>query len=329
MIINRTITRFLGFTLFVQALFISDTYAQNNAVADDTQCLYAADAELPISEVHGHFVTSISMNDRPVLMLIDTGASRTGLSPKFAESLGLPQDQHKLIHVAGIGGRSSAQHPFLVGSIRLGSQELENYDVMATSVVRPEFEADPASPVGLLGTDLLSKYDVEFDFPNQKMTLYTMSHCDEHFAPKWSGAFQSFRPVRTPQSSFIIPVELNGHPVRALIDTGSNTSSMTREAALVTAGVDGTVLDQEPASNSVGSNGVAIAGHHHRFDTMRIGTATFKNVHVTVQNSILHGEDMLLGMDFLRWRKVWISYKTNQVFIQYNTDQHKRLSIAP
>ncbi|MGF6767518.1 hypothetical protein P3T24_007882 [Paraburkholderia sp. GAS33] len=35
---------------------------------------------------------------------------------------------------------------------------------------------------------------------------------------------------------------------------------------------------------------------------------------------------MLLGMDFLRWRKVWLSYSTNQVFIQ---DTPRRPPLQP
>ncbi|RKT13455.1 hypothetical protein B0G69_6608 [Paraburkholderia sp. RAU2J] len=47
------------------------------------------------------------------------------------------------------------------------------------------------------------------------------------------------------------------------------------------------------------------------------GSMTFKNAPVWVQESPLFGFDMLLGMDFLRSSKVWLSYRTGQVFMQY------------
>lgn len=66
------------------------------------------------------------------------------------------------------------------------------------------------------------------------------------------------------------------------------------------------------------------------FQTMTVGAGTFRNTRLSVQDATLLGTDMLLGMDFLRWRKLWISYSTNQVFIQYTPRRTAVLSnIAP
>ena len=295
--------------------------AQTNADASATSCRIVAEAKLPMREFHGHFITTVSINNQPVPMMIDTGASHTVLSPRFADMAGLAQDMNQSVHNSGIGGRTASQHPRVVHSIKFGPIALQDYDLPTGNIVPADQEADPTSPVGLLGTDLLAKYDVELDFPNRRMTLYSISSCEGHFVP-WTGEYQAFQPTRTDKNLLVIPIVLNGHTMRATIDTGSNRTSVTREATL-DAGVDATALDQDPASLMTGANGVNV--HTHRFDTMTVDRTTFRNASVLVQDAELPPYmDMLLGMDFLHWRKLWISYATTQVFMQAPPNQAPR-----
>ncbi len=61
----------------------------------------------------------------------------------------------------------------------------------------------------------------------------------------------------------------------------------------------------------------AVIEHKHRFETMTVGSITYRNAPVSVSETSLPGFDMLLAMNFWRGRKLWLSYKTGQVFIQY------------
>jgi clan AA aspartic protease (TIGR02281 family) len=111
-------------------------------------------------------------------------------------------------------------------------------------------------------------------------------------------------------------VVVNGVTLRALIDTGSNVSSIGKTSA-ATAGVDAKAMAADPAMTFAGAKGTMMTAHKHRFDAMSVGAATFHDVRISVQDQDFPGTDMLLGMDFLRWRKVWLSFATNQVFMQY------------
>lgn len=281
-----------------------------------TGCAIIADAQVPLVESHGRFVSPVVIDEQPLLMLVDTGASGTALSPRMAAALHLNQDPDRRVRVTGVGGQLDSQHPLMLHSIHFGSINLENYDVLTASIVRPEQENDASSAVGLIGADMLSRFDVELDFPNHRMTLYRVSFCSGRFVP-WSGAYNVFMASRTSKNGFIIPIALNGVPIRALIDTGSNISSLSREGAL-SVGVDNQGLDRDQPGDFVGSKGTAVSAHKHEFGTMTVGASTFRNVKLFVQDGSFPGTDMLLGMDFLRWRKLWISYSTNQIFIQYN-----------
>jgi hypothetical protein len=77
---------------------------------------------------------------------------------------------------------------------------------------------------------------------------------------------------------------------------------------------------RSPASRQThffGAKGQVMTAHRHVFQTMGVGTGTFRNPRIPVQDASWPDTDMLLGMDFLRWRKVWLSYSTNQALIQY------------
>jgi clan AA aspartic protease (TIGR02281 family) len=280
------------------------------------------DAKMPLIEGHGRMLSPVDIETRPLMMLIDSGAGATALSPQTAASLNESEDRSKSVRVGGIGGRMDSQHPVVVHSIRFASLDLSDYDVVTSHIERPELESDAASAAGMVGLDLLSKFDVEFDFPEHRMSLYHVASCSGRFIP-WSGSYNSFMATRSPRGALIIPVVINGVTLRALIDTGSNVSSMGVTAAMKT-GVDANAMMGDPAMSFAGAKGSMMTAHKHRFDTMAVGASTFHNVRISVQDQDFTGTDMLLGMDFLRWRKIWLSFATNQVFMQFTPRQASR-----
>jgi predicted aspartyl protease len=288
-------------------------------------CTVVADAQMPLMPSQERFVTPVVIDQQALMMLVDSGSGGTALSPRMAASLHLDEDTDRRVRVNGSGGQMDAQYPVVLHSLRFGSVNLVDYDVLTVNIVRPERENDASSAVGLIGADLLSRFDVELDFPNHRLTLYRVSSCSGRFVP-WTGAYDSFMASRTARKGFIIPVVLNGTSVRALVDTGSNISSIGRESASAV-GVDAQTLANEPAGSFVGAKGNAVTAHKHLFQTMAVGASTFRNARIFVQDASFPGIDMLLGMDFLRTRKVWLSYSTNQVFIQ--SVPRQRLPVMP
>ena len=253
-------------------------------------CHLTKQAEVPIEYFQRHYVTTVSLNGHRVRMMIDTGASKSAL----------------------LFDEIDAQHPVLINSIKVG--DLEWLDVTVTGLASTSMGAGEA-PVGLLGADILSQYDVEFDFPKGTMTFWSVARCGDRFVP-WQGRFSEFHPQRTGHNAFVIPVTINGHQLQALLDTGSDATSVTYSAALA-AGVTPDAIELDRAGTRKGARGVALTSHVHRFDSMSIGPMTFRNAGLVVVDDAQGDFDMLLGIDFMRWRKVWFSYATNQVFMQW------------
>ena len=276
-------------------------------------CTVMRQAQLPLVESHGRFSVEVSVDDQPLAMLVDTGAQRAAVSPAAASRLQLPLDPSRTFHTIGVDGRTTGEHPRVARTVRFGPVVWPQYALQTVNIVRPEQAGDPAAPVGVIGADMLSAYDVELDFPARTLTLYAVAGCGGDFIP-WTGRHDALTPLRGPPDLFILPMTLNGHAIRALLDTGSNTSSLSLGAARA-AGVDAAALKGDRTDSYVGSKGVPVGAHRHRFDSLAIGSARFASPRISVQDADFSAFDMLLGMDFLAPRRLWLSYSTRQVFI--------------
>ena len=283
----------------------------------NTACKLTLEAKLPMTENLGHYTVPVNIGGQTHPMLIDTGAEGTAILPKMADEWNLRQDTSSASRVKGVGGVSS-QYLRIIPRLTLGSSEWVDLRVAALPFLSPEQLAQASPPVGMLGANVLNRYDVEFDFPARTVSLYTASGCLGTFVP-WKGDFQAYSAQKTPSNRFILKLSLNGHPVRALLDTGS-TSSVVTTAAAGAAGVDSVALSLDPRSTGSGSDGLPVTTYQHKFD-MKIGTASFDNAPLVVADIALKDSDMMLGMDFMRYRRVWVSYSTGWVFMQLATEK--------
>jgi predicted aspartyl protease len=278
-------------------------------------CQLVASATLPLRVYRGHFLSELSIENRSIGMIVDSGAAHSVITPALAQALGLKANERNRVRVNGIGGASRITTRVTAHRIKFGGLEKLSYDLTVADVGRPDEDSDPQAPGGVLGADLLSSYDIEFDFPKQQMTLYTASGCTGDFVP-WPEPHQHFDAIRSASNALLIPLALDRHPLLALIDTGAQASVLSRDGALA-AGVDPAVLERDPLGGISGMNGLSVTTHRHRFSTMEVGNSTFKDVALLVQEGRFKEAEMLLGLDFLRWRKVWLSYGTKQVFMQF------------
>nr|WP_241018876.1 retroviral-like aspartic protease family protein [Paraburkholderia sp. Tr-20389] len=263
-------------------------------------------------ESRGHYFVAVDINDSQRLLGVDTSAERTILSADTADALNLPADTSKAENLVNVGERMKPVYPRVVASLKLGPAEWSNLTVPTVESLLPSPHT-PTPVAGVLGANILSRYDVELDFPAGTMTLYSAQNCAGRFAP-WHGDYQAYSPEYTKRHRFIVSVALNGHPMRAVLDTGATHSLVSRAAAL-DAGVDEAELARDRTVSGTGLNGNSIGVHIHRFEQFRVGSRAYDNIVLEVGDTQL-STDMLLGMDFMKWRRVWLSYSTGWVFTQ-------------
>jgi hypothetical protein len=75
------------------------------------------------------------------------------------------------------------------------------------------------------------------------------------------------------------------------------------------------VLARDRSVTTQGVAGEALTSHVHRFAKLEVGTVVVPNPEVIVTDLKLTDADMVLGIDFLKSRRVWLSYGSRRIFI--------------
>lgn len=279
----------------------------------NTGCDLDLQATVPLVESARRYLAPVKINGETRLFIVDTGAEKTLLTPAAADALQLGSDTSHTERIGGAGESVGPQYDRVVESLALGPSEWVHLR-LPTAKLSISGQTGTSPPVaGLLGADILSRYDVELDFPAKTMKLYSAQNCLGRFAP-WTGDYNAYSPEYTRRHIFVMSLALNGHPIRATLDTGAAPSLLTYSAARA-AGVDDAALRGDPTGSGRGVSGTPFNLHWHRFESLRAGNATFHFVPIQVGDVSL-STDMLLGMDFLKGRRIWLSYSTGWVFTQ-------------
>jgi predicted aspartyl protease len=292
------------------------------AQQSENTCSLASVMRMPLDVSGAWFTTTAAINGHPVVMLIDTGAAHSAISPELAKQLRLPEDRHTKIVIHGVGGDMKAAHPVIAHSFRAGHGDLVDYEMVVANVGGAGRKGQPGVPQGVIGIDLLSYYELEFDFPGRTLTLYESSNCSGNFAP-WTGHFDTIKGKRQLDGQLFIPVRLNKEAINAVVDTGSSYTTLGIDTAH-DIGISDAELRSDHPDGAFGASGVLVPGHRHYFDSFEVGETVFHRAPLSIQDEHFGVMQMLLGMDFLRPRKVWLSFKTEQVFLQYAAEPHEQ-----
>ena len=267
-------------------------------------CALRQRAEVPLRVRDGFPFIPATIGDTPVTLLLDTGAQGILLTPDAAAALRLQAAPGPGTRLLGTGGTRVAPNVIL-RDLAVGGAAVPD-SVVPVAVLPGVPRLDPPL-AGLLGAPLLAAYDVDLDVPHGRMGLYDAKDCGA-VPPPVPPPLNVLRLEMTPDGDAAIPVEINGQGFLALLDTGSRATILTEQAAQ-RLGLAG------PASANLarGVDGTGLPVRHMRVQTMRVGTDVVANAPVSVSALQLGLGDMLLGLDYLGRRRVWISYRSGRV----------------
>src|SRR5205814_5821770 len=106
----------------------------------------------------------------------------------------------------------------------IGVGRLQSDGKWVALVVRNEMV--PPTIAGLVGTDILKNYDIEFDFYNGKMNFFGHNKCIS--AVYWTkDRFAELAMKFDAASHIVVDAKLDGKPATVILDTGSPTSVMS------------------------------------------------------------------------------------------------------
>ena len=304
---NRWLSGAIVPTLLVSAA----GYAAGHPIAAAGGCAAVRLGETTVATLRNAPIVTLSANGVPVTLVIDTGAEGTILTPAAAQRIGAQRPriefQRQLHGLAGTLQTSEVElRSFTVGDVAIPWRRVRVAPVNVANVFSGPLD-------GVLGADSLSSFDVDLDLPGHRMALYEKQTCPGA-APAWTEPYTRINAGRSRGDHLFFPVQLDGHRTDAFVDTGSQFTVLSTQAALAL-GVGATVLARDRVATVRGAAAEQLAAHVHRFSHLDIGTESIRTPEIIVTDVRLSDADLVLGIDFLRPRRIWLSYGSQQIFI--------------
>jgi predicted aspartyl protease len=238
---------------------------------------------------------------------IDTAAQQTALTPATAELLartGPSSGQHSGGRHGGSGGASPVQNADVFAEITLGNADFQR-QVPVVNIT---------GAGGMIGGDLLGDHDIELDLPDHRVRLWRAPGCKLADLP-WTGPRDAVPVEITGGKLLRVAVTLNGQKVEAVLDSEAPVSLIQTDAAR-RLGVTSSELgkDARVAVHDAGRG--STPARMHRFDMLTVGQDQVRNPLIGVADFQPATGEMVLGLDYLRNHRVWVSYRTGQLFVQ-------------
>lgn len=282
------------------------------------QCSIGRIAELPVTLSNYRPLVPAKIQDKPVRLIVDSGAFWSLMPPASAQSLALTTKDAP----AGF---------FIEGGNGAVAVKLTNIDVTLAETKFPHVDFLVGgtdiygAAAGVIGQNFLGIADVEYDLANGVIRFWRPKGCGKSNLAYWSaGQPLSQIPIdpTTPLNSHATTtVYLNGVKLRAMLSTGSPTSVLTKSAAH-RAGID----PGGPGVTESGESGGIGMKHYStwtaKFDSFEVGG--IKVVHPTLRfaDADFGAEDketdMLLGLDFFLSNRILISTSQHLLYFTYN-----------
>ena len=274
-------------------------------------------AEVPIRVVQNVPLVEARMNGALVTLVLDSGAERTVLTEAAARRVGLAFDQRDIRRGSGAGGTASS-FAAKVRRFELAGLDIPDHPVLATA--HPLSSPGGVAVDGLLPALVLSVFDVDLDLPAGKMTLYGGTVCGDTAIPAWNAPWVPVPADFSAGPRIKLKVRAGGTELLALLDTGAqHLTASTR-----TAGLAGVTPAQLAAGAPIMVRGIGpqtVLARLVSLPELTIGPELGRNVPVIVSDSGLGAVDMIIGMDYLGSRRLWLSYARRQVFIMVRPRQ--------
>jgi hypothetical protein len=274
-------------------------------------------ATVPLQLVANHILVTVAVNDIETPFVLDTGADRTVMSEAATGRLGLERDSWVASAIRGIGGYQQRPNA-LPRSLRLGGIALRRKtltgDTSVTVGPLPESQIEGHPIAGLLGRDFLSPFDLDLDLPARRLILNDMRGCGVGFLP-WTMPYAAIPAAMQAGTALVIRAQVDGRAMRTLVDTGASASLITAPGMFLL-GLTPELLARDPGGNGVGVGPAPVPMRLHRFAELRIGPDVSRDPQLWVASvRVVPIVDLLLGVDWLRSRRVWLSYATRQIFV--------------
>ena len=281
------------------------------AQAAHADCKLQQLASYPISFVNNQPMVDVTINGKLAHLRFNIGY-QTVFWGTVLKDYGLKETVGYTVGwVTGPGG-STETTATVVSELKMGDVvQKDAYVGVAYKLVKP-------GEAGIFGTDLFNKFnDVELDFAHNVVRVLKADGCKDDDVVYWGGNYSVIEESR----SGYLPMKLAGTTLRGYIGAGNEVTFVTLEGAQrvgVTPQAAGPLPMGMLAEGVVKPIDVSIAN----FPELVIGDETIKNAPLAI-GDIYPGSrgdfdpEIVLGADFLRSHRVYISRQQKKVYFSY------------
>jgi predicted aspartyl protease len=267
-------------------------------------------AQVPLEVQDRLLVVPVGINGQWVHLIVDTGAEHTTLSATAAGRLGLPPGKLHPVPSLGVGGMTMTTDVpidrLVVGGVHFPLSQIQVGSF--TLQTDQGLNAD-----GLLAADVLLAFDMDIDVPGGTLTLYHARRCPDS-RPPWQDGATEITGVQTRKDRMMVPFEIDGAHGTAVLDTGAQQNilgaSMAQRLRL-----NSETMATDPTTLQHGIGPAEVVAHMHRFNQLRVGPVSQEPAFLTVMESERGLGDALIGQAFLTGRRVWLAFKSRQIFV--------------
>jgi len=300
----------------------------NQAQAEDKDCTLKLIASLPMGDaLPERVVVEVSIAGKPKHFMVDSGGVYSTIYSDVSDALGLQThaiDQN--IEIYDVAGDKSKRYAF-VPSLKLG--ELKGDDIPL--MVDRRAAGGKATIDGVLGPDVLSRFDLEFDIAGKKLNLISPDHCEGKVV-YWSEAYAEV-PFSFSDAHILLPMTLDGHDVKAILDTGAIETHLSEQIGKKVFGLSETSPGMERIPDAASDS---LEQYRRRFASLGLAGLTianpliyilpdraaesFRNSHMDrleldpVHASHLQTPDLLLGMNVLSKLHFYVAYREHKLY---------------
>jgi predicted aspartyl protease len=270
----------------------------------------------------GRPLVAASLEGHDVKLLIDTGGLFGAINWSAVDQLGLRRQHIQALQIYLPNGERTKYMAY-GHDLRLGNLLRKEYPF----IVYPPDWNDPDS-IGSIAPDVLSAYDIEFDFAAGKFGMFSQQHCKGQLV-YWTKQPYVALPLRVDREHKIyVPAVLDGTSMKALLDTGSDSTWMRQDEADAVLGRP--LKQSELVHVGTGVNS-GFDQYHYPFKALSIGGIMVQNPDITIVTDKLgtvrdpneidrngadsaHEPAMTLGTSILRKLHVYIAYSEDMLY---------------
>ena len=312
-------------SIFGSALLTVGAMIAQSANAEDCKPLTLATTAKMEPTEGGRPVLPVKINGTPRNFLFDTGGVVILVSPSVVKELNL-HTRESPIKLFDVGGNIS-QAMTTLDSFELGPLVAKHLDVAVGT-------SGAGSDVDGLLTPSLFRTDIDMDFGPGRFSLFLQDHCEGKVV-YWKSDAIAVVAVRTDDLHINVPVVIDGHELRAIIDTGASGTFMDMNTARRVFGL----TPDSPGMKNVGiaNNDPNLPLYEHVFSSLSFEGITVSNAHVKIMPDMIDSKDkensfqtgshvmrvddeitrvpVTIGMNVLKKLHVYMAFKERKLYI--------------